>query len=149
MALPASGVPVKVLRAAALRRVEETNLRQAAAEIGLSWSGLRTFLRGTDPYSPTVQKLRVWFETTGQGTIPEIEQVREIIDSLSAYLPADGRPPAEHELAVAILGWCELWCERGRVPVPAWAVALRVRIRGGENDTGNGNQRKPGWLTSC
>ena len=85
------GVPVDVLRAAAQRRADETNLRTAAAEIGLSYSGLRTFLKGTGPYTPTVEKLRTWFATTEAG---KVETARAAL----AFL-VDGLPPAEREEA--------------------------------------------------
>lgn len=126
---PRSGVPVRILREAALRRVEETSLREAAAEMGLSWSGLRTFLKGTDPYSPTVQKLREWYERTGQGRAPAIEQVREMVDSLSAHLPEESREQATDELADQIGRWCVQWCDKTKTPLPEWLLELREQDR--------------------
>jgi hypothetical protein len=125
MPSPSSGVPVRVLREAALRRVEETSLREAAAEIGLSWSGLRTFLRGTDPYSPTIQKLREWYRRTGQGRGPALEQVQAIVDSLAMHLPEYSRERASGELMDRITQWCESWCEATRAPLPDWLIELR------------------------
>ena len=55
-------VSVAVLRDAVRLRVEATSLRQAAAEVGVSFSGLRSFLAGTKPQSNTRRKLIEWFE---------------------------------------------------------------------------------------
>ena len=62
MSSPESRVSVEDLRDAARERVAETSLRVAAKQIGLSWAGLRTFLAGTNPYGPTLLKLRTWYE---------------------------------------------------------------------------------------
>lgn len=62
MSSPELRVSVEDLRDAARERVAETSLRVAAKQIGLSWAGLRTFLAGTNPYGPTLVKLRAWYE---------------------------------------------------------------------------------------
>jgi hypothetical protein len=55
-------VPIPVLRDAVRRRVEGSNLREVAVEVGLSFSGLRSFLAGSKPHPKTLRKLREWFE---------------------------------------------------------------------------------------
>jgi transcriptional regulator with XRE-family HTH domain len=55
-------VPVTVLRDAVRLRVEGSTLRAVAAEVGLSFSGLRSFLAGTKPHPRTLEKLQAWFE---------------------------------------------------------------------------------------
>lgn len=52
---------VEFLRDAAATRVETTSLRGTAREMGLSPTGLKKFLLGTAPYSPTMKKLRKWY----------------------------------------------------------------------------------------
>src|SRR6202008_3721345 len=52
---------VEHLRAAAAARVGQTSLRGVAREIGMSPTGLKKFLFGTAPYSPTVRRLRKWY----------------------------------------------------------------------------------------
>src|SRR6185503_8891746 len=43
------------------RRVDDTSLRAVADEIGVSKSGLDSFLRGREPYQKTRLKLTAWF----------------------------------------------------------------------------------------
>lgn len=52
---------IEVLRRAAHQRVEDTSLRGTGREIGLSPTGLKKFLLGTAPYSPTLRRLRTWY----------------------------------------------------------------------------------------
>lgn len=49
------------LREAVRRSAGGNSLRQTAAEIGMSWSGLRTFLNGTAPHPATVKKISDWY----------------------------------------------------------------------------------------
>ena len=55
------GVSVDVLREAARLRVNDTSLRLAAREIGISHQALHGFLNGTEPYGPNLAKLRDWY----------------------------------------------------------------------------------------
>lgn len=50
------------LRNAAALAVEQSSLRSVSREIGLSPTGLKKFLNGTNPYSPTLRRLRRWNE---------------------------------------------------------------------------------------
>jgi hypothetical protein len=93
--------------------------------MGLSWSGLRTFLRGTDPYSPTIQKLREWYQRTRQGRGPALEQVQALVDSLAAHLPEDSREQASSDLTDQIARWGETWCDKTKTPLPDWLVDLQ------------------------
>ena len=52
---------VEHLREMAAARVENTSLRAAAREIGMSPTGLKKFLMGTAPYAPTLRRLRKWY----------------------------------------------------------------------------------------
>ncbi|HVH11557.1 MAG TPA: hypothetical protein VM759_00825, partial [Longimicrobium sp.] len=52
---------IKHLRETAAARVENTSLRSVAREIGMSPTGLKKFLLGTAPYSPTLRRLRNWY----------------------------------------------------------------------------------------
>jgi hypothetical protein len=100
--------------------------------MGLSWSGLRTFLKGTDPYSPTVQKLREWYERTGRGRGPALEQVQAAVENLAAHLPDERREQAIAEVTDQIARWCEIWCDKTRTPLPEWLIELRKHNRGEE-----------------
>src|SRR4051812_38775065 len=55
------GAPVEHLRASASVRVGRSSLRSVAREIGMSPSGLKKFLRGASPSSPTLRRLQRWY----------------------------------------------------------------------------------------
>lgn len=113
-------VPVPVLREAAQRRVDETSLRTAAAEIGVSYSGLRTFLKGTDPYAPTLAKLRAWYAQTEEGRAMTPERVQAVLESLLEPIPLELRREVLRDL-VEIL---ERAYRAVGAPVPKWLQGL-------------------------
>jgi hypothetical protein len=49
------------VRELAKKRVDESSLRAVADEIGMSNSGLYSFIQGGEPYSPVRKKLVAWF----------------------------------------------------------------------------------------
>jgi hypothetical protein len=61
--VPRTGVTASLeeLREAVRRNAGGGSLRQTATEIGMSWSGLRTFLNGTTPHPATIKKISDWF----------------------------------------------------------------------------------------
>lgn len=95
-------VPVSVLREGAQRRVDETSLRTAAAEIGVSYSGLRTFLKGTEPYAPTLAKLRAWYAQTVEGRAMTPERARAMLAALVEGMPPERRPEVLREIIEAL-----------------------------------------------
>jgi hypothetical protein len=68
--IPTESVPVTTdeIRAALWRYLDGESLRQTAREVGMSPTGLSNFLNGAQPYTPTVRKLRKWYEEHRQGT---------------------------------------------------------------------------------
>ena len=63
---------VEQLRTAAAARVEHTSLRGTAREIGMSPTGLKKFLSGTPPYSPTLRRILNWYNRgASRPTRPE------------------------------------------------------------------------------
>jgi hypothetical protein len=73
----------EVIRAAVQRTVDRTSLRHAADEIGISKSGLDTFLKGRTPYSRTRALLVAW--------------------SLRQRAPEQPVTPSEVDAAIAVL----------------------------------------------
>jgi hypothetical protein len=122
-ALP--GATVHYLRGLAANRVERTSLRRVAAEIGMSPTGLKKFLQGTDPYSPTVRRLRSWFvEHADQDENPlRVEEADAALSVLVHDLPPD---PRRHTAGGVLdcLGTGYDMAGRGR---PAWVAELRAR----------------------
>jgi hypothetical protein len=49
------------VRELADKRVSASSLRAVAEDIGMSFSGLRKFLAGSDPHPGTVKKLTAWY----------------------------------------------------------------------------------------
>jgi hypothetical protein len=114
-------VPVSVLREAAQRRVDETSLRTAAAEIGVSYSGLRTFLKGTEPYAPTLAKLRAWYAQTVEGRAMTPERARGMLAALVESMPVERREEAVRELVTRLV---ESYRKSG-ADVPGWLERIR------------------------
>lgn len=114
-------VPVDVLREAAKRRVDETSLRIAAGEIGVSYSGLRTFLKGTEPYAPTLAKLRAWYAQTVEGRAMTPERARAMLAALVEPLPPERREEAVRELVTRLV---ESYRKSG-ADAPGWLEKIR------------------------
>lgn len=51
---------IEALREALREHLETNSLRQASREIGMSPTGLSNFVNGSEPYVPTIRKLRAW-----------------------------------------------------------------------------------------
>ncbi|MET0400079.1 MAG: hypothetical protein ABW277_25035 [Longimicrobiaceae bacterium] len=113
-------VPVDVLREAAQRRVDDTSLRIAAGEIGVSYSGLRTFLKGTDPYAPTLAKLRAWYAQTVEGRAMTPERARAMLAALVESMPLERREEAVRELVTRLV---ESYRKSG-ADVPGWLARI-------------------------
>lgn len=56
------------LRQVASAAVAASSLRAVAEDIGMSWSGLRSFLDGTQPQAETIAKLVAWSRLRGDRT---------------------------------------------------------------------------------
>lgn len=52
---------IERFREAVRTMAENTSLRKVAKEIGMSASGLKKFLEGAAPYSPTMRRLHRWY----------------------------------------------------------------------------------------
>ena len=61
----AEPVAVGVLREAVRDAVIATSLRAVAADVGMSFSGLRSFLDGGTPFRRTARRLEVWYRRDG------------------------------------------------------------------------------------
>ena|SRR5256885_3702074 len=81
------------VREAVRRQVAETSLRELAEAVGMSFSGLRSFLRGGQPQPGTRAKLLAWYVSPSVGR-PRISKrdVAAAVDLLRAYL-AESRGP--------------------------------------------------------
>ena len=80
------------IRAFAHARVRETSLREVARDVGMSYSGLHSFLRGGEPYLRTRERLRAWYlRTHHQGAPPPThEEVDAALMVLTQHLHRGG-----------------------------------------------------------
>lgn len=131
MGSPDSPIPVPVLREAARSRVADRGLREAAQEIGMSWSGLRTFLDGTRPHATTVRKVLQWYLRTigSRSETLTSETARGVLALLVEHLPPGRRESAAAQLLEVVRAESSL----ARVPPPRW---LEVFLVGEEHDPG-------------
>lgn len=120
------GLSVERLREAVAARVECASLRQAAREVGMSPTGLRKFLEGSSPYTPTRRKLERWYvreAAAHQGDVSHEAAVAALRVLVQDLPPARRRPAAE-----ALLGALEHAYEGARLTAPEWLRALRQHL---------------------
>jgi hypothetical protein len=72
------------VREFARERVEMMTLREVAADIGMSYSGLFSFLQGGEPYSRNRQRLAAWYVRVSHTSVRAIEP--EEVDAAVALL---------------------------------------------------------------
>ena len=70
MSMPELKSTVGTIRAYAQKRVDQSSLRDVADEVGMSFSGLRSFLSGTSPHPRTVKRLVGWYAVSRAGKLP-------------------------------------------------------------------------------
>ena len=119
---------IESLREALRRRVEETSVRQVAAEVKMSHGGIYNLVQGdVVPYGKTLAKLRAWYvERTvrgGGGYTPAA--ARYVMEQMLETVPRPVRPAAELEL----LDFVKALHEKFSAPVPSWLVELRRELR--------------------
>lgn len=70
---------IGTVREAVRQRVDSSSLRAVATEIGMSWSGLRSFLQGGSPHPATREKLIAWYADARDRE--ELASARDDIDA--------------------------------------------------------------------
>ena len=118
-------VSIAELRDALQSRLEDTSLRQLAEEIGMSWSGLRTFLGGTEPYAVTMHKLTLWYARY-------VAEYRQETDTSAARIALTTllrhvTPSRRHDLEQQILKVLADDARKRRLRSPAWLANLLDR----------------------
>lgn len=117
---------IKHLRETAAARVENTSLRSVAREIGMSPTGLKKFLMGTAPYSPTLRRLRHWFLQYGASQTGELG-VEEASAALTV-LVHDLAPDARRSATVCMVDCMGRGYEESGKPRPGWLSQLADRL---------------------
>ena len=116
---------IKHLRESAAARVENTSLRSVAREIGMSPSGLKKFLQGTAPYSPTLRRLRTWYVHYAalQHGFVETEDATAAL----SVLIHDLGPEPKREAAACVLDCMSRGYDQSGQARPVWITELRAR----------------------
>ena len=120
---------IKHLRETAAARVENTSLRSVAREIGMSPTGLKKFLLGTAPYSPTLRRLRNWYVQYASVQTGEVE-AHDAAAALGV-LVHDLAPDPRRETAACLIDCVARGYEASGKPHPAWVGELRSRYQSG------------------
>ena len=120
-------VPIDHLRQALRLRIAETSFRIATREVGMSASGLHTFLAGTSPHYSTVRKVTAWYvrEAHRTGDPTSLEALRAAMGILTQHLPASVQPVVVQEI-VEIIRVASARCD---TPPPPWLDLLHLASR--------------------
>lgn len=123
---------IKHLRETAAARVENTSLRSVAREIGMSPTGLKKFLLGTAPYSPTLRRLRNWY--VQYASLQAGEVASQDAAAALAVLVHDLSPDPRRDTAACLIDCVARGYEQSGKPRPAWVSELQSRYasEGGE-----------------
>ena len=86
------------VRGAVRKRVDETSLRDVADEVGMSWSGLKSFLDGRSPQRRTRERLVQWYYSQSERSPANLrEDVETAIALVLSYLRDELKPRAVRE----------------------------------------------------
>jgi hypothetical protein len=114
---------IKHLRETAAERVENTSLRRVAREIGMSPTGLKKFLGGTAPYSPTLRRLRNWYVQYAARLDHVVD--REVASAALTVLVHDLPQDSRGHTATCLLDCVgQSFTQSGRSQ-PGWVTELR------------------------
>lgn len=121
--------PADVLRAAAQAAVDASSLRTVAVEIGVSFSGLRSFLAGGRPYLRTQRRLSTWYV---RKRVDDHDAARSRGDEINAATAAGALalllahiPTAHHRTARAdIVRAISAVTIAAGAPPPGWLIEL-------------------------
>jgi len=119
---------IEHLRTAAAARVDHTSLRGVAREIGMSPTGLKKFLLGTAPYSPTLRRLRKWY--VHHAALPAGEVEYQDAEAAIAVLTQDLPGEPRRETAECVLDCLGRGYDATGRARPRWVDALRQELAG-------------------
>jgi hypothetical protein len=120
---------IKHLRETAAARVENTSLRSVAREIGMSPTGLKKFLLGTAPYSPTLRRLRNWY--VQHAALQTGEVAPQDAAAALAVLVHDLTPDPRAATAGCLIDCVARGYDQSGKPRPEWLAELQARYDAG------------------
>ena len=91
---PKGSFGLAAIRALVLARSEQQSLREVAREIGISYTGLRFFLKGSKPQPETLRRLIAWYGGARSGASRDInpQDVRAAILLLLRHIQLTATP---------------------------------------------------------
>lgn len=93
-----SRISVDALRDSVRRAVDSTSLREVADQVGMSHSGLRTFIEGRRPQAATLGLVARWFYSrAGRSPAVRREDFNAAIAVIDAYLNDHSKPARVRE----------------------------------------------------
>lgn len=97
------------LRESVRQAVAVSSLRTVADDIGMSFSGLRSFLGGRRPQRGTLEKLSRWFmrERGGREQRETLADVEAAAALLRAYIAEAKRPESREKRRRQVSAWLE------------------------------------------
>lgn len=122
MPTPELAVSVETIREAAKRAAEAEGVRKTARDTGLSVTGFRAFLAGSEPYESTRRKLTGWYvRRVASGAVGPTGAVADAALSLLVeHLPAEERERAVREIRAAV----ERRTKSAMLPLPDWVEEM-------------------------
>ena len=118
---------IELLREALRRRVEQTSVRNVAAEVSMSHGGLFNIINGeVVPRGRTLAKLRNWYvEQSARGSLGlTVDAARFLVDQMLGGVPGYLRPAA----GVELMNRLDDVYRSLDVPTPAWVATLRNQL---------------------
>jgi hypothetical protein len=123
---PTALVDVEAIRAAAAARAAATSISQVARDVGLTTRGMNLFLKGSEPYSATRQKLERWYV---RWMAEQADATDAVTAAAAISVLTHDIPPAQHRqvAADAVRWWGTTYDELG-LPRPRWIEQLEARV---------------------
>lgn len=136
-----AAVDTETLRAAAATRAAATSISEVAREVGLTTRGLNLFLRGSEPYSATRQKLEQWLvrQAAERQDATDVPTAAAALTVLAHDLPPDRRARLISEAAA---WWGDKYLEAG-VPKPRWVDQLSMESADPQPPAGASERAEP------
>lgn len=126
---------VAAIRAAALAQGKKASERSVAAEIGMSYTAYRSFVRGAKPHAETRAKLVAWYLriSSGHPQLTPKEDLEAAVSLLTRHVRGAATPKLARnrvlDLVNALLGELGTDNEQEIVPELIEALLSRTSIR--------------------
>jgi transcriptional regulator with XRE-family HTH domain len=114
---------IRKMRQAVIEHVDNTSLRKVARQLGMSPAGLKKFMEGGAPYTPTLRRLRKWYPRYTAATAGGTVDPRDAAAAL-ALLLHELPPDPRGQTAAGILQSLASAYEASGKPRPAWITEL-------------------------